>query len=148
MKDRWVRGSIAGIIAGIVMNVVSYISVRILNFGEDLLSDYAGEMLFGQAPEALFEASIALFAHIIWTGFIGILFSYLLLIIGSKYILYKGWLFSLILWFILYSVGILFEVPLLKMNSAATITSNIITATVYGILLGAFIQNFNKKIQT
>jgi hypothetical protein len=144
-KDRFIRGSVAGIFAGIITDMISYILVRVLSFGEDLMRDYMAEMLIGRKPLIPFESIVSLIAHIFFTGFLGIIFSYLLLIIGSKYILYKGWFYSISVWFILYSIGIMFEVPLLKTNTASTVTAHAITATIYGLLLAATIAYLEKK---
>jgi hypothetical protein len=144
VKDRFVRGSIAGFLAGIIMDLVSYGLVRGLNFGEDLMRDYMAEMLIGRKPVIPFEAISSLAGHIMFTGFLGVVFSYLLLLFGSRYILYKGWCYSIAIWFILYSFGILFEVPLLATNTASTVTAHAITATIYGLLLAAIIAYFEK----
>ena len=148
MEDRFIRGSIAGFIAGSVMSIISFILTGLLKFGEDFLFDYAGEMLYGAAPSTPVEVPIAIFAHIVWTTFLGILFAYLTLIIGSSYILFKGWLFSLSLWFFLYAAGIMFEVPLLKYNTASTVASHLITATIFGLLLAVILQKLDNRIKT
>ncbi len=147
MEDRVIRGSVAGFIAGTVMNILSFILIGLLNFGEDHLFDYSGELLFGQAPVTSAEIAIALFAHLVWAAFLGVFFAYVLLLIGSSYILYKSWLFSVISWFLLYSLGILFEVPLLKTNNAATTASHLITAIVYGLILGATLEKLGNRIR-
>jgi hypothetical protein len=49
------------------------------------------------------------------------------------------------MWFILYSFGILFEVPLLETNTASTITAHAITATIYGLVLAASIAYLEKR---
>ncbi|MGF7186806.1 putative membrane protein [Desulfitispora alkaliphila] len=136
MEDRFVQGSIAGLIAGIAMNIVNLILVMVFSFGEDLLVNYAAEMLLGSTPGFLFEYIISFVAHIVWTMLLGILFAYMILIVDSSYMLYKSWFFSITTWFLLYSVGILFEVPLLEVTSVSTATSNMITSSVYGLLLG------------
>jgi hypothetical protein len=131
-KNRYMRGSIAGITAGIAMNIASYLFVGVLNIGEDLATDYMAEMLFGRTGVILFEEIVAVIAHIMFTGFLGVLFAFLLMWVGSSFIYYKGLTFSWSTWFLLYAFGILFEVPLLKTNTASTVAIHFITATVYG----------------
>lgn len=144
-SDRYVRGSIAGVAAGIAMNAVSALTVGVLNLGEDLATDYMAEMLFGRQAMMLMDKIISFMAHLLFTGFLGVLFSFMLLLVGSKFILFKGITFAWAAWFILYSVGILFEVPLLKTNTASTVTTHFITASVYGLTLAALTAYLEKK---
>lgn len=143
-KDRYLRGAIAGVTAGLLMNIISLIIVEGFNFGEDLATDYMTEMLLGRQSLILFEKIISIFAHLLFTGLLGVLFSYLLLLIGSKFIIFKGISYSWTAWFMLYSVGILFEVPLLKINTAETVTIHAITALVYGLVLSISISYLEK----
>ncbi|MCW3489717.1 hypothetical protein [Dethiobacter alkaliphilus] len=146
LKDRFVRGSIAGMIAGIIMNMVSYLLVRILGFGEDLLTDYMAEMLFGRPPLMPVESVVALIGHILFTGTLGVVFVYILTIVDSDYIFYKALAFAWASWFILYSLGILFEVPLLDKNTVSTIIGHAITATVFGLVLAWLLSAIEKRM--
>ncbi|EEG78640.1 hypothetical protein [Dethiobacter alkaliphilus] len=146
LKDRFVRGSIAGMIAGIIMNMVSYLLVRILGFGEDLLTDYMAEMLFGRTPLMPVESVVALIGHILFTGTLGVVFVYILTIVDSDYIFYKALAFAWASWFILYSLGILFEVPLLDKNTVSTIIGHGITSTVFGVVLAWVLSLIEKRM--
>ncbi len=135
----------SGIIAGVLMQALNLLLVKVLNFGQDLLLDYSGEMLIGSRPTTLLEMIISSIGHFIWTGFLGVLFIYLLLGINSNFIIAKGIIFSLVSWFLLYGAGIMFNVPLLKTNTILTVISIGITGIVFGVAVPVVITLFDKS---
>ncbi len=84
MQDRFLKGFMSGIIAGTLMQVLNLFLVKVLKFGQDLLLDYSGEMLIGSKPTTLLELIVSSIGHLVWTGFLGVIFIYLLLGINSR----------------------------------------------------------------
>ena len=64
MKDRFVNGLVAGIVAGFVQIAVSAFLYFILHFGHLKLGDFAGIILFGRKPANLMEYQMAFIAHL------------------------------------------------------------------------------------
>ncbi len=144
-QDRFLRGFISGLLAGAIMQALNLFLVKVLNFGQDLLIDYSGEMLTGSKPATILEGAVYSIGHLIWTGFLGAIFVYLLLLINSNFIILKGIIFSLVSWFLLYGAGIMFEIPLLKISSISTVISIGITGVLFGFALPVIITLLDKN---
>lgn len=62
----------------------------------------------------------------------GVLFAYLITIIGSKYIVFKAATFGTMVWFIIFSVGSLFKLPVYNISWMA-VASNLFTSAMWGV---------------
>ena len=117
MKDKTIYGFLFGIIAGLVMNIINLFSYFILHFADLRYLDFMSIIVWGNKPLNFWESTLAFFLHLGFTGFLGILF-----------------LFA-------YSVTLLYKVPQLTNISVNTIVSNLISAGVFGFVLGILAKN-------
>ncbi len=117
MKDKTIYGFLFGIIAGLLMNIINLFSYFILHFADLRYLDFMSIIVWGNKPLNFWESTLAFFLHLGFTGFLGILF-----------------LFA-------YSVTLLYKVPQLTNISVNTIVSNLISAGVFGFVLGILAKN-------
>lgn len=147
MEDRFTRGFIAGIIAGIAMNVPNYISFYLLDYAKLRFLDYASIALFGHRPLNFTEIVVAQISQIFFAGFLGIIFAYLITGITSRNHLLKGWVFSLFIWFITFAIAIVFRMPDISKPATESVISNSVGATVYGLCLPAILGLLDNKFK-
>lgn len=135
MEDRFTRGFIAGIIGGIPTNALSFLAgaVGMTNLRTvDLIGVifYACPPPFGHS-----EILFALLGHILLSGILGIIFAYLIHKVTNQNLLFKGWIFSITTWFIVYAITTLFQVPGTIPTSLNTTITDFISATLFGLVL-------------
>lgn len=135
MKDRMYFGFVVGLIAGIPLSIWSVFSFYILDFTQIRMWDYASEILFGRLPLNAFENIMAWIGQMVFCGFVGIGYAYLIPIVSSRHYIAKGWIYSAFIWFSTYSIATLFKMPDLFYTASYTVASNFIGASIYGWVL-------------
>lgn len=134
LRDRLLRGFIAGILAGIVLDVTNIVS---FSFGITELSflDWSSAFFFGFRPTSSLGVVFPVLLHLFFAGLAGVLFVYFLAGVkrGNPYL--KGVLFSLAVWVSIGAVNqILTGKPVPPLDSG-TLISNIVAITAYGLVL-------------
>lgn len=136
MKDRMLRGFAAGVVAGLVANAVSLVDgwagLTTLRY-----IDWTAIGIFGHAPPFTTGELLWAFVAQIWfNGLLGVVFAYLVLLIGSDHLLFRGWMFSGVIWFVIYSVSTMFRIEGIVPLPLKTVISNFLIASIYGVGLG------------
>ena len=147
MKDRFVKGFISGIIAWVPTFIFNY-GAFYLKLSTLRWSDFAGIMLYGKKPHGLPENLFALLGVIFFLGLLGVVYAYLIPKLLSEYYVFKSWVYGVTLWFVFYSVTLLFKVNYLKLIPLKTAICNFIGASIWGITLGLaffFLNNILKE---
>lgn len=135
MTDRFTRGLVAGIIAGVFSNVWAFLAGA-MNFTTLRYADWAGIIIFGRTPPfTAGELVFATAAQIMFVGGLGILFAYLLPFFTERYYFLKGWIFSVMTWFLIYAVTSLFKVEGIVGLPLKTVLSNFVDASILGLVL-------------
>src|SRR6056297_2161111 len=98
--DRTFKGLIAGTISAVIMNAINLIFFYIFNLTEVRFLDWASIIMLGGRPTTLLAAIYALIIHILWTGSLVVIFTYLIPQITSQGVLIKGGLYAFLLTFI------------------------------------------------
>ncbi len=145
MKDRFMNGLVAGIVAGFAQSITSAFLIIILHFGNLAFTDFAGTMIYGRKPTAVNEYLFAMLAHLGYAGSVGIAFSFLLQYMSKEYLWAKGIYFGLGIWFFSYVITLLFKVPGLIRISFESAASNAIGACVYGLTLAWAINKLEHR---
>jgi hypothetical protein len=140
VKDRFVNGFIAGFIGGLAMSTLNFISFYILGISELLYLDWASVLIFGHRSATPLEAVIGQAGQLFFSAMVGILFAYLLPLTTSRYYLFKGWVYGLVVWFGAYAATTLFKVTPLMPIKPDTVMSNMVTASVYGLVLAEILR--------
>ena len=132
--DRTFRGIIAGIAGGISMQVWDLFSYYFLKFGTFRYLDWAAMMLYGEPPENFYETIVSLATQIIWAGFLGTFFAFVIPKISTRGYLLKGAFYGFITFFIIYAIPVLFQVPHLKITGPNTQFTHLIGSLIYGTI--------------
>ncbi|EEG77327.1 hypothetical protein [Dethiobacter alkaliphilus] len=143
--DRFFRGFTAGIVGGVAMNLWSLIAVFVLNLEILRFVDWASILLFGDLPANHAEGAVALFIQLLWVGFLGSIFAFLIPQVTSRGYLIKGALFGVVSGFFIYAIPILFQVPILREHTLATVLSNITGGIIWGLTLAQTLHWLDRK---
>lgn len=145
MKDRFTRGLIAGIVAGIAMNLVNFFTHYVLRISDLRLLDWASILIHGSVkPHNLGEFFFALSGQIMFAGFIGIIYAFLIIKIESRNYILKGIILSLIVWFSTYTITLLFNK--VKHIMIGTAVANLLATLTYGIVLAQTLRWLDYKV--
>lgn len=138
--DRLTRGFMAGTFGGIVMSILSYFSIKI-DFAKLHHIDWPALIIFGHQPANTVETVFALLIQLIFTGSLGVIFTYLVagLFTGANF-LFKGWLFGAMSWFIIYVIAFFAKIPELVPLDTSTAITDFVSASVYGLVLAETIR--------
>ncbi len=132
--DRTFAGIIAGITGGIIMSIWSEISFS-LGITSYRYLDWSSVMVYGTLPQNVYEAILAQIMQTIWSGFLGVLFAFILPVIGYKGQLLKGIFYGILLTFFLYAIPSLFQIPYLSQINFHTFLSNTTGSVIFGFVL-------------
>ena len=144
IMDRFTRGLIAGMVAGIPMNIWS-LTANYINLSDTRLLDWGAIMIFGHYPQNTIQLITGQLAQLLWTGFVGIIFSFLVPIITSRLFLLKGAFYGFIMGFVFYAIPVLLETKYLSVTSTGTAISNAISGIIWGLTLAAVLRLLNEK---
>lgn len=145
MQDRFTSGFTAGII-GMLAATIPDVSAYALGISASRYLDVAGILLWGDAPHATWEAVFGWLATLGFCGLLGVVFVYLLPYLGSEHAMFKGIVYGIASWFMIHTVGALYKVPLLAKSTPYTLVTHLITATVYGAVLGYFLLWADQRV--
>ncbi|WP_408956269.1 hypothetical protein [Natroniella sp. ANB-PHB2] len=146
MTDRFTRGLIAGIIAG-VPSLIFNVSAYTLNFTNLLWGDFMGLFLFGDRPVGVAEILFSSLAQAFFLGGLGIIFAFLLPLISSQNYLLKSSVYGLAVWFMSFAVAFLFQLPKLENVTLETVVSNFISALLWGLTLGLALNWLDNRLK-
>lgn len=138
MQDRFVRGFIAGI-SGMLIATIPNLLAYAQGISVSRYLDVAAVLLWGDIPKSTWESVLGWGATVAFCGILGIVFTYLLVYLGSGYLIFKGIIFGVTAWFLIHAAGALFKVPLLFKSTPQTSIVHLISAIVYGATVGYFL---------
>ncbi|MGI6630587.1 MAG: hypothetical protein ACOX4H_08740 [Bacillota bacterium] len=144
MKDRITAGFISGFAAGIGMNVIDW-TVNAAYGEKEYLYSWASVVIYGRMAENTWEIVFSQVGQLFFAGFLGIIFAYIMLKLTSRNYLFKGWLYGLIAWFGVYGISTIFRIPFISAHSTVIVTSHLLSASLYGVLLGAGLHQISKR---
>ncbi|MBS3898310.1 MAG: hypothetical protein KGZ54_12050 [Dethiobacter sp.] len=137
MSDRFTVGLISGLAAGTVYLSWSLFSRHVLGFAKLSIAEYGAALTFNRLPNELE------LIHYVWGGVgalcfaiaIGIIFSFLILLIGIKHLYLKAIVYSWAAWYTLIDILIIRLVDAKLQVAIETALSASINATLYGAIL-------------
>jgi len=135
MNDRFMNGLIAGAAGGLASIIVDTFFVDILHFGTLRFADFAGILILGSKPASIGEFIFAKIGHLGFAAVQGVIFAYLIIALSNRYIIAKGIVYGLGVWFISYVTTFLFKVPQLTDISLNSAIVDYLSSAVYGATL-------------
>jgi hypothetical protein len=149
MKDRMLSGFIAGLIGGVVLNAWNLLATYVLGFGRVRLMDFISVLELGFSPKSTGQALFSLGIHLVWTGFLGSVFAYLIPLTTSRNYLFRGWLYSSVVWILTNALATMSRLPGIAKVSLTASISSAFGATVYGLVLGYVLKRLdNPPVRT
>lgn len=146
MRDRFVRGLLAGLAGGVAAIVVSLLLKDALRFGTLHFYDISGVMIFGRKPRGLAEALFAETGHLGFSATIGIALAYLFPRMKSTHLWIKGLFFGAAVWFAVYAITILFKVPEVQEADLSTAIGNLAESAVYGLVTVWVLKKLDRRL--
>ncbi len=141
--DRFTRGFVSGALAGAGTSILHIILKR-LGAVQLRWADFAALLVYSRFATTTAEALLAQYTVWLFDGAAGIGFAYLVANTTSRGYHFKGWVYSSILWFLIFALGILLNVPELAEISFETAISNAAAATVWGLLVAEILYRLDK----
>lgn len=146
--DRTLRGLLAGVIAGIAMNVWNLSDYYFFNITKIRFLDWAAVLLTWSKPPTVMETVIYLLIHLLWDGFLGITFAHLLVMITSRGLIIKSTIYGLLLWFSFKIIVNLYRVPVLSgLQPFPGAMSNLLAVILWGLVLGLVLKKLDKPVE-
>ncbi len=139
--DRFYRGFIAGSIAGVFLNIYNFILYYVFQITEIRFIDWTSILMFGHRPENINALILNLVFQLLWDGFLGVIFAYLIPKTSSRGYLIKGPLYAAFLSFVFRVTAELYRVPFLT-NKFPLMTFQI---NIGGVILWGLILTFILK---
>ncbi|MEW6182973.1 MAG: hypothetical protein AB1500_07325 [Bacillota bacterium] len=146
LSDRMARGFIAGVFAGAIQDAVDYLSYA-LNINDLRYIDWVAIIIFNHKPTSISETALAAGGELFFSGILGVVFAYLIPKVTSKNFLFKGWVYGVLVWFALYSIMELFKVKGLTAINVSSAASDVVTSSIYGLLLAVSLIWLDKKVR-
>jgi hypothetical protein len=146
LKDRFTRGFLSGVIAGIPSLAFALI-VFSLKWTTLRWAHFAAILIYGRKSIVLEEEVFSTLAVFFFCGILGIFFAFIIpKISGTNYLL-KSWVFGVTIWFFAFAITLLFKVPELLVIPYKTVVSNFIEATIWGLSLGYCLKWFDNRLK-
>lgn len=148
MEDRFTRGFVAGAVIGLVITLlnmlVAAVGIHIIRW-----VDWMGVILYDHsAPFTWGETFLSLIAMTSFNGALGIAFFYMIPIISSKNLIFKGWLWAVSIWFALDAITSLFKIDGLTHLTVMDALSDYASASLFGIFLAQLQYRFESAKYT
>ncbi len=142
--DRFYRGFIAGFIAGVFLNVYNLIFYY-LRITEIRFIDWTSILMFGHRPENMNAIILNIIFQLLWDGFLGVIFAYLIPKISSRGYLIKGPLCAAFLFFVFNLIVVLYRIPFLTDKfPLMTFQVNLGGVILWGLILTFILKKLDR----
>lgn len=131
--DRFFKGFFSGVGGGVILNLWGFFVKDLLHFSTRNFVDWTSVVIYGILPTTWYDFLFALICHLFWTGFLGIIFAYLLSRVTPQGYLFKGAFYGFLVGFFIYGVAILLRMPFFTMIPFPTSLGNAIGGILWGV---------------
>lgn len=147
MKDKLLRGVIAGVAAGLIKDLPPVIFHITKHEFSPTYWDYAGKIGFGRIPHTGWEIAYAIILQICFSIGISVAMVYLLPKIKSSLWYVKGAAFGFGVWFFIRITVTLFALKEFTQPQIFVSIINVSTSVVYGVLV-AFLDRYLENLHS
>ena len=145
MEDIFTRGFAAGIVGGLASNVWSMFA-GLMDMTTIRQADLIALLIFAHTPPFGWgEIIFAFLGHILVSGILGIIFAYWVLNITNRNLLFKGFIFSVTVWFAVYATLTLFQLPGTIPTPFKTAICDFVGAILFGLVLPLALRALTAK---
>ncbi len=146
IHDKVVFGAFIGVLSKIAMDIFQ-IPLWLMKIVKHPLAHYAGSLFINinTIHHTLLGLVINFLADYIYGAFLGIVFAYLIHMVGRRYLIFKGLLFGAFLW--LFSFGGLRSLPIVKLREVIDVNMPyyLLIHIIFGLALGFFTKIFGER---
>jgi hypothetical protein len=134
LRGRVAKGALAGLIASLVPLVINY-SARHMGWSELVWADFAAAFALGRRATSILEHVYTMGVVFWWLLLLGVVFALLLARLPHENHLLVGWLYSTLIWFASYTMGVVLHSPQIGPIGLGTALTHLASATSWGIAL-------------
>lgn len=145
MNEKFIRSFLAGVIGGVIKDLLDLIFYYCCQFNNYRYLDFAAMIIYGKKPFFWWDTIFAQFIELIFSGFIGIIYTTIIPRATNKNYLMKGWLYGVAVWLFLCTMGMIYKMPFFTLTPWQTTNSDFLTSSVYGIVLAGILRFFDQK---
>jgi len=133
INDRFTKGVIGGISGAIIQNIYAHFA-KLLGFTNTNYLDVAQAVLLNSDYQGFFAILVSFFGQLVIDSFWGVVFVFLIIKISEEYLIFKGIVFGLGIWFLVrVIITKFFNLPVLSNNTPEIALFFFIGAALYGI---------------
>jgi uncharacterized membrane protein YagU involved in acid resistance len=144
-KDRLTYGFIAGFLGALVPFIINFGS-RALEFNTLVWSDFLSLYIMGRKPETALEMAFFIGSQFVFLGLLGSIFALALPLVTSKHHLFKGALYGIAVWFLLFSLPFLLKLPELQDIPLQTAVTHLVSSLVWGMSLALILKKIDSRV--
>lgn len=148
MNDRFTRGFLAGLMAAVPAQLWNVTAVYLLKVAKIRWSDFALVFILGRKKANIFDEIVGSLGALFFASLMGSLFAYVFLKTTRKNYLFKGWVYGVSIWFIVFALTFVFKVPELSSIDLPTAIANFVGASIWGLLLGYTLKWLDRKVES
>lgn len=146
MRDRFARGLVAGIAAGVVPMIINH-GAYALNLNSLRWADFMGKFLLGTTPVSPAEIALTVLAEFILLGLFGAFFSLLTPHLSSVNYWVKGLAFGAFIWLFSYFITNMFRLPGLMRVPVKTVITHLCAGLLWGLALSVVLNWLDHKVK-
>lgn len=145
MKDRAIKGGLAGLIGSILCTVYEVISES-LRITDRSFLDYTATLVSHKVYPGIQGFIVAFLAQGALGVILGVVFVYLTKIISPKYLLLKGLGYGFSLWFLLSGFGTIYNLPTIRDIPPTVSLFDLTNSLLYGLVTAYALKIINPEI--
>lgn len=144
MKDRFMNGFVAGLIANIPVVILDFLASH---FNLDKLDyiHFVSLLAFDDMSLNVWEFIFAFIIQSLFAGIMGIFFAYLIKLIRERYYYVKALVYSAFTWFAIYAVDIIFTIEDKAKIDFKTAVVHYLLSIIWGITMAWIVKWLEKK---
>lgn len=144
MKDRFFYGFIAGIIGGIVPLLISF-GCKTLGLTTIVWVDFMSTFMLARRPANAAEIAFFIVIQFIFLGVLGAIFAMILPYISGDRPLFKGAVYGVTVWYILFSIPYLLQLHDLEKVPLKTAIVHSVISLLWGIALADVLKRLYNR---
>jgi uncharacterized membrane protein YagU involved in acid resistance len=134
-EDRFIRGIISGITAGILKDVPAVILKYIIKKPYPTFWDYMSLLAMGKIPNSWDEYLLSLIVEVLWCVVLAIIFVYLQPKFQSKLYILQGTGYGILIWLVIRAMVYFYRTPELIHSRPPEALTNLSISIFYGVTM-------------
>jgi len=145
LNDRFTRGFIAGVGAGVVQAIFMY-TAETFNLTNLIFRNFMSVFVYGNKVHTFHARAFSELMLMGWMGLLGVFFAYSLTFISSENIRFKGAVYGISIWMFSYFMTTLYQVHPLEHITFKTAVTNAAISAIWGIALAQILLWLDRKV--